>query len=116
MFVDILNYFVICTTSKGRTLCINGLPHGEGTLFRKLWAAAALADEKYHQLIVKAHMDFIEAGSQIITTNSYAVQPNYYSTAYGEDAYEGIMLEHAKVSTYHTFLKSPLFMFLFMVL
>ena len=115
MFVDILNYFVICTTSKGRTLCINGLPHGEGTLFRKLWAAAALADEKYHQLIVKAHIDFIEAGSQIITTNSYAVQPNYYSTAYGEDAYEGIMLEHAKVSTY-TFLKSPLFMFLFMVL
>ena len=91
-------------------MCINGLPHGEGTLFRKLWAAAALADEKYHQLIVKAHMDFIEAGSQIITTNSYAVQPNYYSTAYGEDAYEGIMLEHAKVSTY-TFLKSPLFMF-----
>ena len=81
-------------------MCINGLPHGEGTLFRKLWAAAALADEKYHQLIVKAHMDFIEAGSQIITTNSYAVQPNYYSTAYGEDAYEGFMLEHAKVSTY----------------
>ena len=81
-------------------MCINGLPHGEGTLFRKLWAAAALADEKYHQLIVKAHMDFIEAGSQIITTNSYAVQPNYYSTAYGEEAYEGFMLEHAKVSKY----------------
>ena len=89
-------------------MCINGLPHGEGTLFRKLWAAAALADEKYHQLIVKAHMDFIEAGSQIITTNSYAVQPNYYSTAYGEEAYEGFMLEHAKVSAYTFFRISTL--------
>lgn len=42
-------------------------------------------------------MDFIKAGSQIITTNSYATQPNYYMSAYGKDAYMKIMYEHAKV-------------------
>ena len=55
--------------SVGRLLCINGLPHGDGTLFKLIWAAAALADEKYHDLIVQAHMDYILVGSQIITTN-----------------------------------------------
>ena len=84
--------------SMGRLLCINGLPHGEGTLFKKIWSAAALADPKYHDLIVKAHMDYILAGSQIICTNSYGTQPNYYVEAYGEDKYESLMLEHAKIS------------------
>ena len=42
-------------------------------------------------------MDYIESGSTIITTNSYATQPNYYVGAYGKD-YEQTMLEHAKVS------------------
>ena len=68
-----------------------------GSLFKKIWSAAALADSKYHDLIIKAHMDYIESGSTIITTNSYATQPNYYVEAYGKD-YEQKMLEHAKVS------------------
>ena len=84
--------------SVGRLLCINGLPHGEGTLFKKIWAAAALADEKYHHLIVQAHMDYILVGSQIITTNSYGTQPKYYVEAFGETEYEGLMLKHAKIS------------------
>ena len=84
--------------SMGRLLCINGLPHGEGTLFKKIWAAAALADPKYHELIVKAHMEYILAGSQIICTNSYGTQPNYYAEAYGQDKYKSLMLEHAKIS------------------
>ena len=54
---------VLLDGSMGRHLCLNGLPHEEGTLFRKLWSAAALADPKYHDLIVKAHMDYIESGS-----------------------------------------------------
>ena len=84
--------------SMGRLLCINyGLPHGEGTLFTKIWSAAALADPQYHSIIVNAHMDYIEAGCHVITTNSYAVQPNYYLEAFGEESYQGIMLRHAKV-------------------
>jgi len=46
----------------GRTLCIKGLPTEDGTLFKKIWAAAALVDPQYHELIVKTHMDFIESG------------------------------------------------------
>ena len=43
-------------------------------------------------------MDFIESGSQIITTNSYATQPNYYMSAYEKGEYMELMCKHAKVS------------------
>ena len=36
--------------SMGRQLCIEGLPCGE--LFHKIWAASALADPAYHELVV----------------------------------------------------------------
>ena len=91
------NSLTLLDGSMGRTMCINGLPTHEGSLFRKLWAASALADPKYHSLIVKTHMDFIENGSQIITTNSYGTQPNYYMSAYEKGEYFAIMCEHAKV-------------------
>ena len=84
--------------SVGRTLCVNGLPTEEGSMFRKIWAAAALTEPKYHELIVNMHIDFIESGSKIISTNSYATQPNYYMFAYGDKDYMKIMLEHAKVN------------------
>ena len=92
------NQMILLDGSMGRHLCLNGLPHEEGTLFRKIWSAAALADSKYHDLIIKAHMDYIESGSQIITTNSYATQPKYYADAFGEEDYEELMLKHAKVN------------------
>ena len=42
-------------------------------------------------------MDFIESGSQIISTNSYATQPNYYMSAFEKEDYMRLMCEHAKV-------------------
>ena len=81
----------------GTCLIDIGLPHGEGSMFKQLWSAAALADDRFHDLIVKAHMEYIKVGSQTITTNSYATQPNYYEETYGKDKYEGQMLKHAKV-------------------
>ena len=89
---------VLLDGSIGRQMCLNGLPHGEGTLFTKIWSAAALADQKYNCLVVKSHLDYIEAGSQIITTNSYGTQPHYYEDAFGTETYEKLMLSHAKVS------------------
>jgi hypothetical protein len=97
------NKMVLLDGSMGRHLCLNGLPHEEGTLFRKIWSAAALAEPKYHDLIIKAHVDYIESGSQIITTNSYATQPKYYAEAYGEDRFEELMLAHAKVGLFYKF-------------
>ena len=63
-----------------------------------MWAAAALVDPKYHEIVINAHVQFIESGSKIISTNSYATQPNYYSKVFGLDLYEGLLLEHAEVS------------------
>ena len=73
------------------------MPTEDGTLFKKIWAAAALVDPQYHELIVKTHMDFIESGSQIISTNSYATQPNYYMSAFEKEDFMRLMCEHAKV-------------------
>ena len=83
--------------SMGTALILNGLPKEKGSLFKKLWAASALADDQYHDLVVKSHVDYIEAGSTVLSTNSYATQPNYYEETFGKDKYENLMLEHAKV-------------------
>ena len=87
-------YYIVPNPS---TTLIKGLPTEDGTLFKKIWAAAALVDPQYHELIVKTHMDFIESGSQIISTNSYATQPNYYMSAFEKEDYMRLMCEHAKV-------------------
>ena len=38
--------------SMGRQLVVEGLPRGD--LFHKIWAASALADPDYHELIVSS--------------------------------------------------------------
>jgi len=40
-------------------------PHGT------IWGATALLHKKYHQIVVKAHLDFIKAGAEVIVTNSF---------------------------------------------
>ena len=35
-----------------------------------LWSATALINEKYHQMIVDAHLDFINSGADVIVTNN----------------------------------------------
>ena len=42
-----------------------------------IWSAAALVDPKYHSNVIKAHKDYLEVGSTIITTNNYACIPGY---------------------------------------
>jgi S-methylmethionine-dependent homocysteine/selenocysteine methylase len=56
-----------------------------------------LAEPKHHEIVIKTHIEFIKSGSQVITTNSYATQPNYYMSAYEKDDYMKIMCKHAKV-------------------
>ena len=34
-----------------------------------LWSATALIEKKYHQLVVDTHLDFINAGANVIVTN-----------------------------------------------
>tara|TARA_B100000700_G_scaffold320862_1_gene418970 strand:+ start:73 stop:990 length:918 start_codon:yes stop_codon:yes gene_type:complete len=39
-----------------------------------LWATTALIDEKYHQMVVDAHLDFINSGADVIVTNNFAAR------------------------------------------
>ncbi len=63
------NYFKkikILDGGMGQQLLSKGLI-SKGTL----WSASALLEEKYHQLIIDAHLSFIDAGAEIILTNTF---------------------------------------------
>ena len=42
---------------------------------RMTWSARALIDDELNECIIKAHLDYLRAGSRIIITNNYAVTP-----------------------------------------
>ena len=76
---------ILLDGSMGNYIRESSIPQEDGSLFSKMWAAAALVDQKYHEIVINAHVKFIESGSKIISTNSYATQPNYYSKVFGAD-------------------------------
>ena len=39
-----------------------------------LWSTTALIDEKYHQMVVDAHLDFINSGADVIVTNNFSAR------------------------------------------
>mmetsp|Transcript_4243 Transcript_4243/g.4924 ORF Transcript_4243/g.4924 Transcript_4243/m.4924 type:complete len:326 (+) Transcript_4243:215-1192(+) len=42
---------------------------------RKTWSAAAIFQEKYHELLIQVHENFLVSGAQFVTTNNYAITP-----------------------------------------
>ncbi len=66
------NYFLktrILDGGMGQELLGKGLkPKGS------LWSATALIEQKYHQLVVNAHLDFIKSGADVIVTNNFAAR------------------------------------------
>ena len=66
------NYFSkirILDGGMGQHLLAKGLkPKGS------LWSATALIDKKHHQLIVDAHLDFINSGAEVIVTNNFSAR------------------------------------------
>ena len=66
------NYFLktrILDGGMGQQLLAKGLkPKGS------LWSATALVYEKYHQLVIDAHLDFIKSGADVIVTNNFAAR------------------------------------------
>jgi len=66
---DYFSQVRILDGGMGQTLLAKGLkPKGS------LWSATALIDEKYHQLIIDAHLDFINSGAEVIVTNNFAAR------------------------------------------
>jgi len=68
------NYFLktrILDGGMGQELLKRGLkPRGT------LWSAEALIDEKYHQLVIDTHLDFINAGADVIVTTTFTARKN----------------------------------------
>ena len=67
-----INYFSktrILDGGMGQELLKRGLKP-QGTL----WSASALVEEKYHQLIIDTHLDFINAGADVIVTTTFTAR------------------------------------------
>jgi len=68
------NYFSktrILDGGMGQELLRRGLkPRGT------LWSAEALVDKKYHQLVIDTHLDFINAGADVIVTTTFTARRN----------------------------------------
>ena len=67
-----INYFSktrILDGGMGQELLKRGLK-ARGTL----WSAAALIEEKYHQLVIDTHLDFINAGADVIVTTTFTAR------------------------------------------
>ena len=67
-----INYFKktrILDGGMGQELLHKGLKP-KGTL----WSAHALIDEDCHQLVVDTHLDFINAGAEVIVTTTFTAR------------------------------------------
>ena len=69
MNTDFFSKVRILDGGMGQELLARGLkPKGS------LWSATALIDEKYHQLVIDAHLDFIKSGADVIVTNNFSAR------------------------------------------
>jgi len=66
--------------SMGRLLMNSGVPQDD-----VIWSGRSITEEQYHPKVIEAHMQYIMNGSDLITTNNYTVQPNYYRKAFPTD-------------------------------
>jgi len=69
MNADFFSKVRILDGGMGQELLAQGLkPKGS------LWSCTALIDEKYHQLVIDTHLDFIKSGADVIVTNNFAAR------------------------------------------
>ncbi len=69
MDIDYFKKIRILDGGMGQELLSRGLVT-KGTL----WSASALLDEKNHQLLIDTHLSFIDAGAEVILTNSFTTR------------------------------------------
>lgn len=63
-----------------------------------IWSAKALAEPQYHETVIQAHLDFINAGATEIITCNYAVQPVYYKRYFGDSEYQLKIAQHTVIA------------------
>ena len=69
MNIDFFKKIRILDSGMGQELLARGLV-SKGTL----WSATAIVDEKYQQLIVDTHLSSINAGAEVILTNTFTTR------------------------------------------
>ena len=77
--------------SMGAELIKRGLTPRTG-----LWSARALLDEP--EGVIQVHVDYIEAGASVITTNSYSTIPSYLAKAGMAESYQDLTVVAAKLA------------------
>ena len=69
MNIDYFSKIRVLDGGMGQTLLEKGLK-AKGSL----WSATALIEEKYHQLVIDTHLDFIKSGADVIITNNFSAR------------------------------------------
>ena len=64
------NSIVVLDGGTGEELFRRGVPDD-----RNIWSATAVVNEAYHDILRQVHRSFVQAGAQLITTNSYGIVP-----------------------------------------
>ena len=63
-----------------------------------LWSGLAVTDEKYHQLVVDAHLNYLRAGCDVIICNNYSLVPFYLETAQKEAEMEDLNIKSVELA------------------
>ena len=71
MDINYFNTIRILDGGMGQELLNRGMKP-KGTL----WSAHALIDETCHQMVIDAHLDFINAGAEVIVTTTFTARRN----------------------------------------
>ena len=80
-----INFFKetrILDGGMGQELLARGMENGT------LWSANALLQEKYHQLLLDTHLDFIKAGAEVIVTTTFTTRKTRLRDNNVEDKFE----------------------------
>ena len=91
-----LNFFKqirILDGGMGQELLARGMePNGT------LWSANALLQEKYHQLLLDTHVDFIKAGAEVIVTNTFTTRKIRLKDNNVEDKFEYLNIKAGEIA------------------
>ena len=91
-----INYFKklrILDGGMGQELLARGLePNGT------LWSANAVLHEKYHQLLLNTHLDFIKAGAEVIVTTTFTSRKTRLKVNNLEDKFEFLNVKACEIA------------------
>ena len=91
-----LNFFKqtrILDGGMGQELLARGMePNGT------LWSANALLHEKYHQLLLDTHLDFMMAGAEVIVTTTFTTRKIRLKDNNVEDKYEYLNIKAGEIA------------------